>query len=293
MLFKSNNKTGLKVFLMVFYFFSFIKPAWNGSVREYIKLTQSDEMLLLDEHNKYRRMVQPTATNMLEMIWDPELAQFAEEYSRNCDFLHSSGGSTSKFSSLGENIYLTSQVGISNENVIVSGVKGWYDEYVDYDYNLNSCNQGKVCGHYTQVVWANSYAVGCGITSCNNIYTYPQGSLLICNYGPPGNYIGQKPYKAGATCFECKEGTTCVNKLCQNGTRESDLSATSTANTLFVHSSKNSTASTSSGNFSSLTKPSPKFPCPSRNFRKYVLHRILKLISTFSNLLNFLHKSFV
>ena len=236
MILKSRNfsKTGLKVFSMTFCFFSFIKPVWNGSVREYVKLTQSDKMLLLDEHNKYRRMVQPTTTNMLEMIWDPELAKFAEEHSRKCQFSHSRGGSTSKFSSLGENIYLTSQVGISNENVIVSGVKGWYDEYVDYNYNSNSCNSGKVCGHYTQVVWANSYAVGCGITSCNNVYAYPQGSLLICSYGPPGNYVGQKPYKAGATCSQCKEGTTCVNKLCQDGTRKSDFSRASSTSISFV-----------------------------------------------------------
>ena len=183
---------------MTFCFFSFIKPAWNRSVREYVKLTQSDKMLLLNEHNKYRRMVQPNATNMLEMIWDPELATFAEEYSRNCEFSHSRGGSTSKFIRLGENIYLTSQVEILNEKVILLDVKEWYDEYVDYNYNsnLNSCNQGKVCGHYTQVVWANSYAVGCGITLYSSVQKFFwKGSLLICSYGPPGNYVGQKPTK--------------------------------------------------------------------------------------------------
>ena len=81
---------------------SFIKPAWN------VELTESDKKLFLDEHNKYRRMVELTATNMLEMIWDSELATFAEEHSRKCQFSHSSGGSTSKFSRLGENLYMTS-----------------------------------------------------------------------------------------------------------------------------------------------------------------------------------------
>ena len=52
------------------------------------------------------------------------------------------------------------------------------------------------------------------------------GSILICNYGPAGNYIGQKPYKSGTTCSQCEEGTTCVNKLCQGGSRKSDLSFT-------------------------------------------------------------------
>ena len=216
------------MFCFYFYLFSFIKPAWN------VKLTESDKKLFLDEHNKYRRMVQPTATNMQEMIWDPELAKFAEEHSRKCQFSHSSGGSTSKFSSLGENLYITSQLGISNEKVGVPGIKAWYDEYVDYDYNSNSCNQGKVCGHYTQVVWANSYAVGCGITQCDNM-----GSILVCNYGPPGNYIGQNPYKSGTTCSQC--GTTCVNKLCQDGSSESDSPQIASTSTSSIYLSQTST----------------------------------------------------
>ena len=215
------------MFCFYFYLFSFIKPAWN------VQLTESDKKLFLDEHNKYRRMVEPTATNMLEMIWDSELATFAEEHSRKCQFSHSSGGSTSKFSRLGENLYMTSQLGISNEKVGVPGIKAWYDEYVDYDYNSNSCSG--VCGHYTQVVWANSYAVGCGIAQCN------MGSILTCNYGPAGNYIGQKPYKSGTTCSQCEEGTTCVNKLCQDGARKSDSPQIASTSTSSIHLSQTST----------------------------------------------------
>jgi uncharacterized protein YkwD len=47
-------------------------------------------------------------------------------------------------------------------------------------------------GHYTQMVWRNTQEVGCG--------TAPPGaggptwSTLVCQYNPPGNYIGQAPY---------------------------------------------------------------------------------------------------
>jgi pathogenesis-related protein 1 len=44
-------------------------------------------------------------------------------------------------------------------------------------------------GHYTQMVWRSTTQVGMGQASC------PGGALVIvAEYNPPGNYIGQKPY---------------------------------------------------------------------------------------------------
>lgn len=59
----------------------------------------------------------------------------------------------------------------------------------DYDYTAGNCPVGTicgacadVCGHYTQAVWHNSYAVGCGISDCGaRIH-------LACHYGEGGNY---------------------------------------------------------------------------------------------------------
>ena len=34
-------------------------------------------------------------------------------------------------------------------------VQKWYDEKADYDYDTNSCRDGAVCGHYTQVILQN------------------------------------------------------------------------------------------------------------------------------------------
>ncbi|RNA32892.1 Golgi-associated plant pathogenesis-related 1-like [Brachionus plicatilis] len=62
-------------------------------------------------------------------------------------------------------------------------VKMWYDEISLYNYN----NPGftKETGHFTQVVWKSSTKLGCGI-SINDGKTFG-----VCNYTPPGNYIGQ------------------------------------------------------------------------------------------------------
>ncbi len=68
-------------------------------------------------------------------------------------------------------------------------VEGWASEVEFYDYDTNKCDRGKACGHYTQVVWADTAVVGCGKGSCDN------GAVIwACRYDPPGNWVGEKPY---------------------------------------------------------------------------------------------------
>ena len=33
----------------------------------------------------------------------------------------------------------------------IQDINNWYNEVADYTYDTNSCNEGAVCGHYTQV----------------------------------------------------------------------------------------------------------------------------------------------
>lgn len=68
-------------------------------------------------------------------------------------------------------------------------VLNWARQSVDYDYKENKCAAGKVCENYTQVIWRDSQVVGCAAASCED-----QSQILVCNYDPPGNYFGQKPY---------------------------------------------------------------------------------------------------
>ncbi|TGZ36199.1 hypothetical protein CRM22_011400 [Opisthorchis felineus] len=66
-------------------------------------------------------------------------------------------------------------------------------ENVDYNLEANTCTPGKTCLHYTQMVWAHSTLLGCGVTECPENGT----TLFVCDYKPPGNYMGAKPYEAG------------------------------------------------------------------------------------------------
>ncbi len=69
-------------------------------------------------------------------------------------------------------------------------VNGWASEKAYYDYASNSCESGKVCGHYTQVVWKTSTKVGCAYAACDDSHD----QVWVCQYEPAGNVVGRKPY---------------------------------------------------------------------------------------------------
>lgn len=123
-------------------------------------------------HNCIRRVL-----GMKPLCWDDELAKVAQAWAEtrtpDCSLIHSDR--------CGENM----AQGAINGSM---AVQLWLDERLDYDYNENKCI--KMCGHYTQMVWANTERVGCGRALCSNGWAY----IIVCNYDPPGNVVGQKPY---------------------------------------------------------------------------------------------------
>jgi pathogenesis-related protein 1 len=134
-------------------------------------------------HNAVRAEVNPAAATPLPpLAWSSEVASAAQAHAARCVFEHSQSG-------YGENIYAT-----SGSATPADVVNSWSSEVEEYDYASNGCSG--TCGHYTQVVWAASLRLGCGMADCSE--NSPLGSdtwqLWVCNYDPPGNYIGQRPY---------------------------------------------------------------------------------------------------
>ncbi|XP_020035865.1 glioma pathogenesis-related protein 1 [Castor canadensis] len=169
-------------------------------------------------HNKKRSEVNPAARNMLHMTWDPVLAQIAKAWAKQCQFKHNTQLDSRlhpNFTSLGENIWTGSLSLFS----VSSAISSWYNEIQYYDFNTQKCT--KVCGHYTQVVWADSYKVGCAVQFCPIVsgVTFTNAAHFICDYGPAGNYPTW-PYKKGATCSACPQNDKCLDNLCVNPQRD-------------------------------------------------------------------------
>ncbi|GJM87075.1 hypothetical protein PR202_ga02993 [Eleusine coracana subsp. coracana] len=132
----------------------------------------------LDPHNAARR-----AVGLGPLAWDERLAAYARRYaakrSGDCALVHSHGP-------FGENLFRGSG-GAGWRPADVVGA--WVRERAVYDARSNTC-RGGACGHYTQIVWRRTTAVGCALVPCGG----GRGTFGVCSYNPPGNYVGMRPY---------------------------------------------------------------------------------------------------
>ncbi|NXN13875.1 PI16 inhibitor, partial [Indicator maculatus] len=169
-------------------------------------LSDEEKKIILDGHNKYRSQVSPPAMDMLKMIWDTELEAFAQAYAEKCIWDHNK-----ERGRRGENLFA-----MAPTLDLDFAVEDWNGEEKYYNLTAASCEPGQMCGHYTQVVWASTQRIGCGAKFCEQLDGIEAEGmhLLVCNYYPPGNMKGRKPYKEGPSCSQCPEGRVCVNSLC-------------------------------------------------------------------------------
>ena len=154
-------------------------PTVTGS-----KVNQKDGQAALDFHNKARKDVK---TQPLE--WSVELAKYAQAWAdnlakNNCAFEHRPHSGAFK-QIHGENIFW----GSASSYTALSATESWYSEIKDYKHGPLKSDNFSAIGHYTQMVWKNTTHVGIGQAVCKG------GEILIvANYDPAGNYMGQTPY---------------------------------------------------------------------------------------------------
>ena len=132
--------------------------------------------------------------------WSPQLAGYAQQWAdqlrqrNNCHMKHRPG--SGRFAQqYGENLFWAGPIRWSDGRLERAAytaemiTDAWADEKRDYRYRSNSCRRGKICGHYTQIVWRDTQEIGCAKTVCRD-----QSQLWVCNYNPPGNWRGKRPY---------------------------------------------------------------------------------------------------
>jgi pathogenesis-related protein 1 len=130
---------------------------------------------MLSAHNAIRSRV-----GIQPLLWSDNLAKFAQDWANT--LLERKQFSHRANSPYGENLFEV--VGTAASPLEV--VEYWASEARGYDYPSNRC-RGQ-CGHYTQIVWRNTKSVGCAVARAG------RREVWVCNYAPPGNYVGQRPY---------------------------------------------------------------------------------------------------
>jgi len=194
-------------------------------------LTPQQEQAALDGHNEIRSDVasgrvagEPTAADMVKLAWDEDLAQVVQGWLHQCIWNHNAnrtaqygalvGGSTY----VGENlaVYLTPG---SPPDIVDFALDLWFDEVADYTYGRFDQTDADTAGHYTQIAWAGTHRVGCGMAVCpGSAFGYPSSWTAYyfgCDYAQGGNYFGLYPYESGATASHCPAAYPRVeNGLC-------------------------------------------------------------------------------
>jgi hypothetical protein len=167
-------------------------------------MTPAQEQAILQAHNAERQRYPGVAA----LQWSPELAALAANWAQQQlgknpakhrpDAERSSLNPLAPGSQLGENMawgWPMDFEGMPARYV----VDMWIAEKQSYHYDRDDgfgyrqppgCDQGKVCGHFTQVIWKTTQHVGCGLA----VATASQEGFLVCNYYPLGNVPGQKPH---------------------------------------------------------------------------------------------------
>ncbi len=150
---------------------------------------------MVQAHNQVR-----AAVGLAPLRWSTALATYAGHWAdhlavnNGCSMRHRSDAKAAELD-VGENLFWAGPLLWSDGRTEVQAVSpaevalDWAAERADYDRASNRCRAGAQCGHYTQMVWRSTTEVGCGMTVCPD-----QGQLWVCNYNPPGNWVGEKPY---------------------------------------------------------------------------------------------------
>jgi pathogenesis-related protein 1 len=135
--------------------------------------SMSDDMLAA--HNAIRAKLK-----LPPLVWSDNLAKAAQDWANTLlkerTFRHPA---TSPW---GQNLFEIYRDEYNPGQIVTE----WASEAVNYNYKTNQCKG--MCGHYTQIVWRDTKELGCAVARGGD------REVWVCDYSPPGNYQGERPY---------------------------------------------------------------------------------------------------
>lgn len=151
--------------------------------------TQAGIDQMLAAHNDLRQQV-----GVDSLSWSTDLANSAQDWA---DYLITenlfshSPASQRDNGHIGENLARYRVFGAGTaQRTPAQASQGWISEAQHFNYDANRCATGQRCGHYTQMVWADTTEVGCAVARTDN----EKQEVWVCHYAPGGNVVGQRPY---------------------------------------------------------------------------------------------------
>ena len=159
-----------------------IRSTWEDPDRPRPRGERLLRAVMLDMHNDERE-----AIGIAPVTWDAALATqaltYAQELARLATFQHSS--KASRATPQGENLWMGSRGAFTYEEMSDAWIreKRFYRPHPVTE--SSTTGDWRDVGHYTQMVWQGTTAIGCAVASND------RNDYLVCRYSPPGNIYGQ------------------------------------------------------------------------------------------------------
>jgi uncharacterized protein YkwD len=143
-----------------------------------------DMLTMFNEHNRHRA---DHCTPALK--WSATLASHAQTSADRCSNSHNTAELDAQQE--GENLYNGNGAGFTTPK---AASDFWYNEWMNYNFDTPVLVlQGKMNGHFTQMVWKDTTEIGCAAKVCSN------GTFYSCRYHKRGNWNALVPQTDQAT----------------------------------------------------------------------------------------------
>ena len=187
-------------------------------------MTPGERDEVVRAHNSFRQKLAsggeqgafgfPAASNMMKIVWDEELAFIAQAHADQCKYVHdcTKCRKVDEYT-VGQNMYKSRSNGPSDyieaDWTLVTNF--WYNGIAVaplalVDRYQSSPNPRAFYRYFTQMVWADTWKIGCGFTASTTDGGVVE-KLYTCNYGPSGNWVTKPTYKKGSPASQCPDNT--------------------------------------------------------------------------------------